>query len=131
MFNNRFLFDTHTLIWWWTSPSELSIKALDILNNTNNQIFVSTTSIWEISIKYHKGNLPKGELILANLDSLMIRDSFLKLDMLWEHALLAGKINNKHADPFDRMLVAQAKIENLTIITIDSKIHEFDVNWVW
>lgn len=129
--NNRFLTDTHTLLWWWVSPNELSKNGFDILSNSDNEIWVSIINIWEMSIKYHKGRLGDAEAVLNNFDVLMQKSGFYTLQPTYQHALLAGKINNNHADPFDRMLVAQAKIENLTIITIDSKIHEFDVNWVW
>lgn len=128
---NKFLLDTHALIWWWLSPKSLSKVAADTITNPHHQIFVSPINLWEMSIKYHKGKLNVVKTAIDDFEKLLIEDDFGVVQIKTLHARLAGALPQKHADPFDRMLVAQAKSEDLILISKDEKLQDFDVNILW
>ncbi len=127
----KYLLDTHVLIWWITSDARLSTAAKDLIRSHRNNIFWSVASSWEISIKYALGKLefdePPETLIPAQLEINHIQI----LPILNAHAFLAGQLPVHHKDPFDRMLVAQARIESLGIISNDSKLGLYDVDIYW
>ena len=117
----RYLIDTHILIWWMEKSKRLNKVLFSIINNPQNQIFVSVASVWEIVIKIGKKRLKipvdiEGDITIRGLRILPIEIS---------HVLHVGKLANYHKDPFDRILVAQAKVENLTLITADEKIWKY------
>lgn len=128
---NGYLLDTHVLIWWWQNPKQLSEAVRQTIENPHNQIFVSAINLWEMSIKYHKGKLPIAKLIIDDFENLAMSNSFDVLSITTAHARLAGELPQIHADPFDRMLVAQAISEGLTLISKDDKIHQFDAKILW
>jgi PIN domain nuclease of toxin-antitoxin system len=118
----RLLLDTHVLLWWLADGPELS-EDLKGEIETELEVYVSVASIWEISIKSAAGKLrvPDGFLEVvgdSGVSELAIRS---------RHAQLAGQLPILHRDPFDRMLIAQALTENLTLVTRDSAIHAYDV----
>jgi len=117
------LLDTHILIWALENSPKLSEVAKRAIINGKNVVFVSTVSIWEISIKRATGKLD----VPDNLYQEIQNHRFTLLDINYDHAQLAGNLPNIHKDPFDRMLIAQAKVEKLTLITADSYIHAYDV----
>lgn len=127
----RYLLDTHTLLWYYTEPTSLSKKATKILINDDNQIFVSSASVWEMATKHRKGKLGKAEKVLANFERLIDDCDFKHLPVNWQHAKLSGEYALKHSDPFDRMLSAQAQIENLTLISCDNEIMAFPIDVIW
>ena len=123
----NYLLDTHVLLWWIFSEGHLSENALNLMSNPENALYWSAASSWEISIKYNLGKLelkqPPDKMIpeqlyINNILSLSIRD---------EHAFLAGLLPDIHKDPFDRMLVAQAIIEKLKIISTDPVLSRYDI----
>lgn len=120
----NFLLDTHALIWTLENNPTLSIKARDAIINGKNMIFVSSVSAWEISIKKSMGKLETPD----NLYEEIRLHRFTELKINFEHAQLAGKLPPIHKDPFDRMLISQAIIEKLTLITRDKLIAQYDVN---
>ena len=121
---SRYLLDTHVFIWLVTHSRRLSPVVRDIIASRGNEGFVSLASIWEISIKAALGRLTP----LPDEPEVLISGSeLLPLDIKIEHVKLAGRLPLLHRDPFDRMLVAQAQIENLTLITDDWKIEQYDV----
>jgi len=127
----QYLLDTHVLIWWMTSDNRLSTTAKDLIKSPRNNIYWSVASSWEISIKYALGKLefdePPENLIPSELDKNHIET----LTILNNHAFLAGQLPVHHKDPFDRMLVAQARIESLGVISDDSKFKFYDVDVYW
>ncbi|AWY21028.1 hypothetical protein B0182_05210 [Moraxella bovis] len=127
----RYLLDTHTLLWYYTEPEKLSRTAIDILTNDDNQIYVSSASVWKMATKHRKGKLGKAQKILENFEELMIDADFKPLSVNWRHAKLSGEYALKHSDPFDRMLSAQAQIENLTLISCDNEIMAFPIDVIW
>ena len=109
----RLLLDTHVLIWWLEGGAGLAPAAREALASPEADVRVSPASIWEASIKRAKGRLraPK------DLTEWVRRERFEELPLRMEHAELAGSLPLHHADPFDRLLIAQAHIEGLTIVT--------------
>ena len=127
----QYLLDTHVLIWLMTSDNRLSTTAKDLIKSPRNNIYWSVASSWEVSIKYALGKLefdePPENLIPSELDKNHIET----LTILNNHAFLAGQLPVHHKDPFDRMLVAQARIESLGVISDDSKFKFYDVDVYW
>lgn len=112
----RILLDTHVLLWWLSDDRKLAKNARDIIANSDNDVLVSSASAWEISIKAALGRL---EIELDDLESAMVRNGFRPLPIGVRHALTAGRLPNVHRDPFDRMLVAQASVEELRVVSHD------------
>ena len=117
------LLDTHILIWALENNPTLSENARNVITTGSNMVFVSSVSVWEISIKKSMGKLKVPDNLLEEL----LAHRFSLLDINAEHAQLAGELPLIHKDPFDRMLVAQAKIEKLTLISVDPHIAEYEV----
>ena len=118
------LLDTHVLLWSLAEPARLGQQTRTVLEAPENTIYVSPISLWEIEIKRASGKLQAPDNLPAVLDSL----GFLPLDVNFSHALHAGRLPRLHADPFDRMLIAQAQTSALTLITADSKISAYGIS---
>jgi PIN domain nuclease of toxin-antitoxin system len=111
------------LLWWFKRHKGLGPKTQEIIRDPNNVIFVSSVSIWEISIKKGKGNL----IVPDNFKDFLEHEDFTELNITHEHASHTLKLPQHHADPFDRMLISQAVVENLTLISTDNKISRYRV----
>ena len=127
----RVLLDTHTLLWWFYDAPSLSQKAREILGNTDNTVIVSSASAWELAIKLRAGKLPAAAQVVFDFSSLVDRAGFQLLTISAEHAIQAGLLPGPHKDPFDRMLIAQAVADDLTLVTSDEAIQRYPVKWVW
>lgn len=112
----RVLLDTHILLWWLADDRKLVQNARDIIANPGNDILVSSASAWEISIKTALGRL---EIELDDIEEAIARNGFGTLPISFRHALTVGRLPEIHRDPFDRMLVAQASVEELRLLTHD------------
>ena len=121
------LLDTHALLWWDLNSDHLSAAARTAISDAANTVFVSAVSIWEISIKQKRGKLRLSGSPLA----MLAKNAFLPLAISPEHAEAAGALPLLHADPFDRMLIAQAQLEQLTLVTLDEKIRRYPVAQLW
>lgn len=120
------LLDTHTLIWTLADDPGLSRAAREAIEDGNNIVFVSSVSVWEISIKRALGKLDAPDTLLEEIRRLRLTP----LETAMEHADLAGRLPPIHADPFDRMLIAQAQLEQLILVTRDSEIQKYDVRYL-
>jgi len=120
----NFLLDTHTLISTLENNTKLSENVRGAIINGENMIFVSSASAWEISIKKATRTLQTSD----NLYQEIKLHRFTELKINFEHAQLAGQLPSIHKDPFDRILIAQAMIEKLTLITRDKLIAQYDVS---
>lgn len=120
------LLDTQVLLWALGDIESLSPAARDALSDGSVPAYVSAASIWEISIKCSTGKLKAPDDLLER-----IADTFDELQIGHEHARRAGALPPHHRDPFDRMLVAQAQSEGLTIVTRDDQIAAYDVPVLW
>lgn len=126
----RLLLDTHTVIWHIEQSPSLSTKASIAIKNPDNEIFVSAVSIWELSIKVSLGKLKLPKAIREITAEL--RDSGVTfIQISDEHAMATETLPWHHRDPFDRMLVAQAQLEGLTIVTADPLVQQYGVPDVW
>jgi PIN domain nuclease of toxin-antitoxin system len=117
------LLDSHALLWWLLDDPELATKAREAIGDGDNLVFVSAASIWELRIKQALGKLDLPE----DFREVLATQSFLSLDVSAEHALAVGDLPAIHRDPFDRMLIAQAKLERLTLVTRDSRLKGYGV----
>lgn len=118
----RLLLDSHALVWAFTDTTQLSPTALAGITDPQNAVFASSASAWELSIKHHAGKLPEAALILPMYHASLARARFLELLISSEHGINAGALAWAHRDPFDRLLVAQAQLEDLTLVTSDATI---------
>ena len=117
------LLDTHAFIWWAARDSRLVENARIAIADADNRVFVSAVSVWEISIKRASGKLAFRHDILQ----VLTRTGFDSIDITPRHADLAGSLPLHHADPFDRLLVAQAKIEGFVLVTQDRQLLPYGV----
>ncbi|WP_017296125.1 type II toxin-antitoxin system VapC family toxin [Geminocystis herdmanii] len=117
---NRYLIDTHIFLWWVFNDVKLDRLSREIISNPHNQIFVSSATAWEIATKYRIGKLPEAKELIDNYDQILQQARFYELNVTTAHALRAGLLSIEHRDPFDRMLMAQAELEKMPIITYDN-----------
>ena len=125
------LLDSHVLRWWWLGPQRLAERMLALLSDAETPVVVSSASVWELSIKHHLGKLPELQPAITDLPALLRADGFQILSIAINHALLAGAYSQAHRDPFDRMLAAQAELEQLVLVTADSKLMAFPCRQRW
>ena len=120
----RLLLDTHTFLWWVSDWREIAEPAREVIADPNNEVFVSAVSGWEIGIKKARGRLVAPD----NLAAVVEEKRFEHLPLTFDHAERAATLPPRHRDPFDRMLIAQAQAEGLTLVTRDSRIPLYDVS---
>lgn len=126
----RLLLDTHVLVWHYESDSRLSDTAKNAIHDNRYPVVISAVSIWEMCIKVNLGKLP----LRAPVDRLVFDYRSLGVTILpvtEEHALGVGDLPGIHRDPFDRLLVAQARCEGLTVVTADEFIPRYPVACLW
>jgi PIN domain nuclease of toxin-antitoxin system len=127
----RLLLDTHTLIWWMAADSALSRSARDRIAGSQDPIFVSAASAWEMAIKVSLGRLPSACGLITDFEELLRADGFQSLVVTAAHGIRAGLLPGPHKDPFDRMLIAQAQAENLAVVSNDPIFDRYGVRRVW
>ncbi|MCE2487367.1 MAG: type II toxin-antitoxin system VapC family toxin [Desulfurellaceae bacterium] len=125
------LLDTHALLWWLFDDPHLSTAARDCIANAGNEILVSAASAWEIATKHRIGKLPEAGDIVRRLPTYLRQARFAELSVTADDGLLAGSLPGPHKDPFDRMLIAQARLRSLPVLSIDPVFHEYGVTVVW
>jgi len=111
----KLLLDTHAYLWWLDNPQKISRKGREAIENINNTVFVSAAVAWEIAIKQSIGKLKAP----ANIMEYLEQEKFIELPITIAHTEMLGKLEGIHRDPFDRILLAQAKVDNLVFITRD------------
>jgi PIN domain nuclease of toxin-antitoxin system len=119
----RYLLDTHILLWWLYDDPKLPTRHRRLLEDTRNEIFVSSASIWEIEIKRQKGNLAIDDRYLDAIEA----EGFSILSIRPEHALALRRIPMLHQDPFDRILIAQTIAEGIPLLSVDKKVLQYDI----
>ena len=119
----RLLLDTHALLWWLDDDPRLGRPAREAIANPSSVAVVSAASVWEIAIKQALGRLDPPEPLQISLE----RERFDELPITHAHALRAGALPPHHKDPFDRMLVAQAELQGLTIVSRDPSLAPYGV----
>lgn len=119
----KVLLDTHILLWWLADDERLPAPAAATIADPDTEVLVSAASAWEISIKQAAGQLDAPEDLL----DAVAANYFGTLPITADHAVAAGRLPAHHADPFDRMLIAQGQIEDLTVVSADRRFSEYEV----
>lgn len=126
----KLLLDTHTFIFWDSQPSKLSARALELLTNKDNLRLLSVVSLWEIQIKQQLGKLTLNKS-LAEIIIIQKNNYIEILPITVAHILALNSLPMYHKDPFDRLLIAQANIENAVLISCDSVFANYSVKVEW
>lgn len=127
----RLLLDTHAFLWWLAGDEALSVAARRAIANEGNDVFVSAASAWEITTKHRLGKLPGVAAIVADLDAAIVDQSFIGLPISVRHGQVGGALPGPHRDPFDRMLIAQAIVDNLVLVSNEQSFDAYGVGRLW
>jgi PIN domain nuclease of toxin-antitoxin system len=127
----KYLLDTHALIWWLNDSPELSAAARTAVASEANEIYVSAASAWEITTKHRLGKLALADRLAANVEARVLQERFIPLPVTMAHAEAGGRLEAPHKDPFDRLLIAQAVLEDLTLVSIETVFDAYGVVRLW
>jgi len=127
----KLLIDTHCWLWWLSAPDKINRRAQRLVANRDHEVFLSAASCWEMAIKVALGKLRIEEPLHLFVPSRLAAQGMQQLAVTHAHALRVALLPHHHRDPFDRMLVAQAQLEGLTILTADRQLEPYDVDTVW
>ena len=125
------LLDTHAFLWWLDGDRRMSRKARALVADESNEVLLSAASVWEITTKAGLGKLPRALAVAADVPAAMAAQGFVPLSISTAHAQRAGSLRGPHRDPFDRMLVAQADLEGLPIVSIDTVFETYHLKRLW
>lgn len=120
------LLDTHALLWWLSGDARLGPKARKQIGTGDSRVLVSAATAWELAHKRAAGKIR----IDWDIRDEIAEEGFLELPVALEHAIAAAELPGHHADPFDRLLVAQARIEGLWLVAADADVRRYDVPWL-
>jgi PIN domain nuclease of toxin-antitoxin system len=118
----RLLLDTHVWLWWNTEPERLSIAARRQIGDPRNEVFLSAASVWEIAIKQRLGKLPLMEPVSSYIARRLATNDMQPLSVSVDHAAGVETLELRHRDPFDRLLIVQARHEGLRLLTADDQV---------
>lgn len=127
----RLLLDTHAFIWWLAGDQALSAAARAAIADPHNDVFVSAASAWEIATKYRIGKLPRAALLADDVASFVSAQGFSELPITIRHGQIGGSLPRIHKDPFDRILIAQAVTEDMTIVTNEELFAAYGAARLW
>lgn len=127
----RLLLDTHAWIWWNTGNPRLGRALVDRIAGSGDAVFVSAASVWETVTKHRLGKLPDAEPFIADLEAVIDKDGFERLAITTRHAAAAASFDHPHKDPFDRLLIAQALTDGLTLVSNEALFDGFGVDRLW
>jgi PIN domain nuclease of toxin-antitoxin system len=127
----RLLLDTHAFLWWLAGDEALPVEARAAIADEANDIFVSAASAWEITTKYRLGKLSGAAAIVADLDAAIADQSFIGLPISVRHGQVGGALPGPHRDPFDRMLIAQAMVDHLVLVSNEQVFDAYGVGRLW
>ena len=126
----KLLFDTHAWLWWIGEPERRGPQAVKLIADRRNEVYLSAASSWEIAIKVRLGKLTLPEPPEKFVPSRMERDGIAALAISHPHALAVSSLPMHHKDPFDRMLIAQSRVEGIPIVTADPEFGAYDVELI-
>ena len=124
------LLDTHTLLWWVADDQSLSSAARNAISNAEN-VVASDVSLWELTVKASLGKIRVDPSVADWFDQHTAQSRFRALSIARRHLAELAALPMEHRDPFDRLLVAQARVENLTLVSRDSMFAKYDVRTLW
>jgi PIN domain nuclease of toxin-antitoxin system len=127
----RLLLDTHALLWWLLGDPALSPVARSAIADPGNEVFASAASAWEITTKFRIGKLPKAAVIAADIASIVTQHGFVELPVSIRQGQLAGSLPGIHKDPFDRILIAQAILADMQIVSRDEILSAYGIARLW
>ncbi|MDJ0609389.1 MAG: type II toxin-antitoxin system VapC family toxin [Kiloniellales bacterium] len=127
----RALLDTHVVLWWFFDDPRISEAAAALIADPSNELLVSSGSAWEIATKHRIGKLPEAGAPVARFAQLLRQARMRDLPITAAHALAAGALPGPHRDPFDRMLIAQADLERLPLVSNDPVFNNYSVELIW
>jgi PIN domain nuclease of toxin-antitoxin system len=127
----KLLLDTQCFLWWFTEPERINSNAIEQIACEDNELFFSVVSAWEIAIKVGIGKLPLPEPVDTYIASRMRLLGVKYLDIVFPHACRVATLPPLHRDPFDRILVSQAQIEQMTLVTADEILTQYGVDLLW
>ena len=124
----RLLLDTHALVWALSAPQQLPVSLRRAIQAAENDVYASLASAWEIAIKTALGKL---EFDLRSLERSLVATGIQPLDISLQHTVRVAELPQHHGDPFDRMLVAQAMCESMTLVSRDRALRRYGVKLLW
>lgn len=127
----QLLLDTHAFLWWLAGDDSLSSLARTAIADEANSVFISAASAWEIATKYRIGKLSGVGAIVADLEAAIADQGFAGLAISLRHGQAAGALPGPHRDPFDRMLVAQAMLEDMVLVSNEQPFDAYGVRRLW
>ena len=127
----RLLLDTQCWLWWFSQPERLSGDVIEKIADETNEVWFSVASVWEMGIKVAIGKLALPEQIDDYVSTRMAQLGARSLEITASHALRVAVLPLHHRDPFDRMLIAQAQIEDMTLVSADSMFKQYEVSVLW
>lgn len=127
----RLLLDTHAVLWWFNGNERLSPHAREVLEGGHAEVFVSAVSAMEVTTKHRIGKLPEAQILSDRFVNMVAQVGFAQLPVTLAHGALAGRLAVAHKDPFDRLLIAQAMIENLTLVSNEKVFDQTGVSRLW
>jgi len=125
------LLDTHAFIWLDTNPEKLSKTAMDACQNVDNPLFISMASVWEMQIKVQLGKLDLRIPLAEMLKVQQQENDLIVLGITLEHIYQLQNLPFHHNDPFDRLIIAQSSLENMTLVSADGKFKHYDISVLW
>jgi PIN domain nuclease of toxin-antitoxin system len=128
---SRLLLDTHAFLWWVNDAPEITAEARHAISDANNECYLSLASCWEMSIKSSLGKLRLAKPIERFVSDQLTANGFTLLNIELRHTAKVEKLPFYHRDPFDRLLIAQAMTEKMTLITVDKAFMEYGVKVLW
>lgn len=127
----KLLLDTHALIWWLAGDDALSLRAREAIADETNAIAVSAASAMEIATKLRIGKLAQAALLAQDFEAIVAAQGFTGLPISIRHARIAGAMTIAHKDPFDRLLIAQAQVEDMALVSNEALFDRFAVQRLW
>ncbi len=127
----QLLLDTHALIWWLHGDRRMSRTSRASIDDSDNEVFVSAASAWEITTKFRLGKLPDVKILAEDVGATLTRVGFKGLPITVHQAAKAGGLPGPLKDPFDRLLIAQALLEGIALVSNEATFDVYGVTRVW
>jgi PIN domain nuclease of toxin-antitoxin system len=127
----RLLLDTHVVLWWLLGDERVPVSIRGAVADVEVETFVSAATAWEVAIKHNQGKLPAAAPLVADFEGLMLDRGFTPLSITFSHSTAAGMLPLHHRDPFDRVLIAQALAEGMTLVSDERLFDRYGVARLW